>query len=265
MNLNSAWLEILDASGLTDLACETHGHDLLDGIEKEAHGKPLDYVFRKLCRYHGVKQRHDIERVLVEIRTIEGFGNLRIPDEWMVDIIEENENGPKIGIADHTSRKRGTYSDSWGTPAEILDLIRVLYGPITHDLASNEQANRLVRAYRYWSVSDRCPLKPTLIPSAVVWCNPPGPGKQVKYFWQAWLHCIEQGASGGFLIFKQDHWRQLPPPPSPLPCVVLRKRLKFVGAPQAASFPSTLVLSPGELAKRDLIKPFGHLTVWEPW
>lgn len=171
----------------------------------------------------------------------------------------------EIGIPDHTSKKRGTYSEEWGTPPEILDLIRALYGPITLDLASNIEANMLVKARYYWDRESPCPTKPPIDWGTCVWCNPPGRCKKVKYFWQVWLSCIERGACGGFLIFKQDHWRQLPAPPFPLPCIVLRKRLKFIGASQGASFPSTLVLSPGELAKRDLIKPFGHLTVWEPW
>jgi hypothetical protein len=167
--------------------------------------------------------------------------------------------------ADHTSIARGTYSDRWGTPDAILDLVREIYGPITLDLASSAAANRRVGAEQIYTFENPCPIKPPASP--VVWCNPPGPGKRVKEFWQAWQHAVAwpRCLGGGFLIFKQDHWRQLPSPLRPMAAVVLRKRLQFVadvGAkPCGAGFPSTLILTP-TARSLELAAAHGHVMIW---
>lgn len=192
-------------------------------------------------------------------------------------------------IPDNTSIRRGTYSDSWITPPHVLDIVRGIHGQFTHDLASSQEANEIVRVLvGYWSAEHPCPLNPGLGSGDNAWCNPPGPGSRVKEFWAIWCAAIQAGATGGFLIFKQDHWRQLPCPPIPVTVIVLRKRLAF-RAPEieylracerarkkgrpipsrraGANFPSTLILSGDfatEPALRGMLAQHGHVMLWEP-
>jgi hypothetical protein len=257
-----AWSEILDASGLEDLASEKHGHDLLDGVEKGKHGAPLDYVFRRLCSRYGVKSWRDVEDVLVLMRTVDGFEHLRVPDIHLEDLAELEICGPKVGICDHTSVTRGTYSNEWITPSWVLEISALLYGSIHVDLASSKEANWHVTAQSYWSADNPCPTKPNVPAGHVIWCNPPGPCVLVKKFWQAWQYCIADGAYGSFLIFKQDHWRQIPAPSMDVTALVLRRRIRFVGAKGGANFPSTLILS-GDQLDKPWLYDYGHLMLWK--
>lgn len=191
-----------------------------------------------------------------------------------------------IGIADHTSLQRGTWSDDWGTPETVLDLVRGLYGPIVLDLASSAEHNERVKAGWLYTTDYPCPDHPPMVNTqsagVSVWCNPPGPRSVVEAFWNVWRWCAERTGAGGFLIYKQDHWRALPPPSFLCTCVVLRKRLRFhrseaeveflrVEAERkgekykpagGATFPSTLVL-PGDV--RDRVHPdHGHALLWGP-
>lgn len=142
----------------------------------------------------------------------------------------------------------GAQLDDWGTPPEVLDFVRLACGgPITLDLASNEKANKLVQAKRYFSLRNKCPDAPPMHPGEVVWCNPPGPVAEVRRFWAIWLGCMQHrhDAQGGFLIFNLDHLRALSQPPPSLPryeVVFWRRRLRFVGAPSQYNHPSGLVL-----------------------
>lgn len=264
VSYTKAWAEILDASGLEDLACEEHGHDLLDGITnvKDAYGAPLDEVFRILCGRDGVRDWSDVEQILARMRTVEGFEDLRIPDRHLDAMAEVEHCGLKVGICDHTSVARGTYSDAWITPQWVLGIVRGLYGNIGYDLASSLEGNTHVKAIVYWDISKPCPRRPRAPgKNSVVWCNPPGPCSRVKEFWQSWKHCIAQGARGAFLIFKQDHWRQLPPPSMDVTALVLRRRIRFVGAKGGANFPSTLILS-GDQLEHEGLYGHGHVILW---
>jgi hypothetical protein len=140
----------------------------------------------------------------------------------------------------------GAQLDSWGTPAWLLDCVRSTFGGIDRDLASNSEANKLVRAKHYYSLKHPCP---DIVPASrgkVVWCNPPGPVEKVRWFWSRWLMHIELGWSGAFLIFNLDHLRLLPALstfilPRDLYFEVPPKRLRFVGAPSQYNHPSGLV------------------------
>lgn len=165
----------------------------------------------------------------------------------------------------HTSRKRGTISNDWGTPEWVLDLVRIVCdGEITEDLASSPGHNERVRAQRYFVAGSSKAIgtyQPT--PKSVVWCNPPGPCSRVKIFWARWLEFTPPG-NGAFLIYNLDHWRQLPAPPTPMHVLVLQKRIKFVGATSSASFPSAIVWAkmPGVWHNK-LLREHGHMVVWQ--
>jgi len=137
----------------------------------------------------------------------------------------------------------GEQLDTWGTPEEVLDIVRGTFGGITLDLASSAEANKLVRAPKYYSETQPCPEEP---PSSgeIVWCNPPGPVEKVRWFWLVWMWCVSQGAEGAFLIFNLDHWRTLAKPDAsgpPLYVSLPRSRLRFVGAPAQYNHPSGIV------------------------
>ena len=140
----------------------------------------------------------------------------------------------------------GAQLDDWGTPAEVLDFVRLTCGPITLDLASNATANKLVKAKRFFSVENPCPSAFTKMPAGtVVWCNPPGPVAEVRRFWDIWQGCIvnsRASVQGAFLIFNLDHLRALSHPRVAYEVVFWRKRLRFVGAPSQYNHPSALVM-----------------------
>ena len=256
------WREILDASGLADLASEEHGHDLLDGLTDGEPNAALEHVFTVLCRHHGVTSWGDVGPVLDRMRTVEGFELLRVPDhaiEHAIQLEEEAAGGKVLGVCTNTSARRGTYQSTWGTPQHILEIVRDHFGAeISLDLASSEEANKIVKAKRFYSAEKPCPLAPGVGLDEMVWCNPPGPCWAVKEFWDAWVSCVQRSARGGFLIFAIDHLRQLPAPPMPLPVIMLRKRIRFVGAPGGANFASALVLSGGTPTNQH-----GHVMTWQ--
>ena len=71
--------------------------------------------------------------------------------------------------------KEGGGSDSWGTPDNVLELVRKL-GPIALDVASSAEANEHVRAKEFYdgSCDERDGLKATWATEyGVTFCNPP--------------------------------------------------------------------------------------------
>lgn len=164
-----------------------------------------------------------------------------------------------MDIAHHTSIQRGTYQNNWGTPKELIDLVREHFGGIDYDLASSTGHNKIVKARNYHCEKYPCPQYPYMRVGGVSWLNPPGPGKSVIEFWNIWRRAITLNhGEGAFLIFNLDHWRQLPGPGFPVTVIILRKRLKFIGAKSSASFPSALVLT-GASKK---LKALGHCVSW---
>ena len=69
------------------------------------------------------------------------------------------------------SRIIGIASDEWGTPSAIVEAARITLGRIDLDPCSNERAQRLVRARRYWTREDDCLRQPFWL--GRVWLNPP--------------------------------------------------------------------------------------------
>lgn len=175
----------------------------------------------------------------------------------------------------HKSRASGTYRDDWPTPEHLIQSVHGIFGRIDIDLASSAASNVLVGAKDYYSRLDPCPDHIRVPQGSVLWCNPPGPGSEVKRFWRIWCRAIRvYEACGAFLIYNIDHWRSLERPPTILWAIPLPKRLKFEGAKHGAAWSSALVvrlLSPqtsdagrafNEASSK--LHELGHVLRWEP-
>jgi hypothetical protein len=163
-------------------------------------------------------------------------------------------------IPHHTSKARGTYYSEWGTPTEVLQLVRDTFGRIDLDLCSSAKHNKVVGARNFFTKHEPCPSADSFLELDMlhsnVWCNPPGPSGLVIDFWRRWLACMAAGANGAFLIFNLDHWRMLVHPTDEFFIWIPRYRLKYMGAPSQASFPSGVVFT-----QQPKI-PHGHLLRW---
>lgn len=163
----------------------------------------------------------------------------------------------RIGVAHHTSRKRGTWSAEHGTPEHVIALVYRMFGRIDCDLASSDKFNESVGAVWYFTKKIRCPGTVVTVEPTVVYCNPPGPSKNVIWFFDVWQNVTRRPNSGAFLIYNIDHWRMLQPT-RPLWALMFEKRLKFIGEENGASFSSVLITTK---------KPptgHGHVFRWQP-
>jgi len=164
----------------------------------------------------------------------------------------------RIGIAHHTSRKRGTWSAEHGTPKHVIELVRKMFGRIDVDLASSNEFNESVGALYFFSKEDWCPAHLSVWGHPqVFYCNPPGPSSEVKRFFDIWQRATDHPNLGAFLVYNIDHWRMLHPS-RPLWALMFAKRLKFIGAKHQANFGSVLITT------KKPPKGFGHIFRWEP-
>jgi hypothetical protein len=110
-----------------------------------------------------------------------------------------------------TSTARGTYRDDHGTPEWIINIHREIHGNrIDLDLASDIEANEIIKAKSYYGFDHPCPPSPAVKLRSKIWCNPPGPSDRVRFFWSAWLYCVAYRlCEGSFLCFSVDHLRML--------------------------------------------------------
>ncbi len=72
-----------------------------------------------------------------------------------------------------------TGKDEWYTPAPVIEAARRLMGSIDLDPASCETANQVVKATRYFTISDDALQQDW---SGNVWCNPPFGARLVRAF-----------------------------------------------------------------------------------
>jgi hypothetical protein len=144
------------------------------------------------------------------------------------------------------SRAKGTYRDDHGTPDWLLEVVRGMHaGKIHIDLASSFEDNERVGADVFYSVENPCPPAINiegLVGRANIYCNPPGPAKKVKWFWDVWKDAVGNGLEGSFLVFSIDHLRLLSPSRyDDLYVCVIRKRLVFHGQTMTLSVGSALI------------------------
>lgn len=167
-----------------------------------------------------------------------------------------------IGIAHHTSRKRGTWSYEHGTPDHVIELVRNMFGRIDGDLASSVEFNKAVGARWIYTAEITCPETVWTVLPSVIYCNPPGPSTNVIWFFDVWQDATRRPNSGAFLIYNIDHWRMLKPSRR-LWALLFRKRLAFRGiSPRkrsdGANFASVLVTT------RKPPHGYGHVFEWKP-
>lgn len=134
----------------------------------------------------------------------------------------------------HSSR-----DDSWQTPSNVMDKVRLVLGEIDLDPASSEQANATIRAKRffdetsdglksYWGLNDAVFLNP---PSGKV-----GSKSKTVLFWRKLMEEIYSGNVGHaiFLAFSieqmQSSQRKGVPPMLAFPVCVPAKRIAFTDA-----------------------------------
>jgi len=158
------------------------------------------------------------------------------------------------------SRKHGTYRDDHQTPDWVLDIHRRLFdGALDVDLASSEEANRRIEARLFYTKERPCPPNPHIRFGDTVWCNPPGPAKNVLKFWDIWCSLVDSRGVGSFLVFSIDHLRMLRNPPEETYVGLLHKRVTYLGNEGSLPVGSALIVT-------DIIAPLDHgVANWMRW
>jgi len=136
----------------------------------------------------------------------------------------------------------------WNTPTEILRLLHVGY-PNGVDLDPCSNANSIVMAKRTYTEADDGLAQPWNVPTCgLVYVNPPY-GKPLP----AWAQKIQQERSHLKTIITlvpartdTGWWRTLVEGASYV--IFIAGRLRFLGAPASAPFPSALVVHCGAMA-----------------
>lgn len=121
--------------------------------------------------------------------------------------------------------------DAWGTPPEWIELARTVIGPIDLDPASNERAQMLVRAKRYYSKENSGLKQPWHADS--LWLNPPYSPELVGEFAGRWCDVVEAGQVGAALMLVNNAtetvWFQRSLRSATSVCFP-SKRIAFIGA-----------------------------------
>jgi phage N-6-adenine-methyltransferase len=92
----------------------------------------------------------------------------KIAPKIATDYLGQNRNTAPIGIG-----------DEWGTPLEIIELTRALFGRIDVDPASNEAAQKRIKAKLYYTKADNGLEKPWI---GKVFLNPPYSRRLIELF-----------------------------------------------------------------------------------
>jgi hypothetical protein len=131
-------------------------------------------------------------------------------------------------------------------------------------MASNDAANEVVMASKYYTANKPCPYSIKPEEGRVVWCNPPGPYNVTHAFWARWNAAIHDQTPGAFLFYNMDHMRKAVRPLGDRVVVVLRDRIKYIGSGEhSTTVPSALVFAgvSVDAAKR---LELGNVLEWSP-
>jgi hypothetical protein len=164
-------------------------------------------------------------------------------------------------LVQHSSKK-----NDWGTPDEVLDLVRKLFPRIALDTASSAEHNLRVRADRFYSEGGL--EKPW--DAETVFCNPPGgklKGKSLQALF--WKKCVEEYQAGHFrqavfLGFSIELLRtsQQSYPMGAFPHCIPSKRLPFIGPGDSPAHANVLAfVGRREWDFYDLFSTLGHVVI----
>jgi hypothetical protein len=132
-------------------------------------------------------------------------------------------------------------NDEWGSPPEIIELVRKVLGGIDFDPCSNHSANKIVRAKRYCQINDKSHaangLEVTWPDHSSVFMNAPysrgNPAAFMNKFRKWWfMQAILDANSSACLLFNNDtetRWFQLALSVKSAYCL-LNKRIHFLDA-----------------------------------
>jgi hypothetical protein len=152
------------------------------------------------------------------------------------------------------------YRDGYGTPSYIVDAAKRSLGidRFDIDVASNASYNETVGAKKFYSREDPCP--DTLPSDAYIWCNPPGPLKAARVFWEKILKSEVENVA--FLLFNVDYLRNWKPPHTLTNWTLcfLHKRVTYVGGKSGAGFASALIV--GGYENIDPLEEIGTCFEW---
>jgi hypothetical protein len=154
---------------------------------------------------------------------------------------------PRTVNIQHSSR-----SDQWGTPSEIIELVREVLGSIYFDPCSSLEFNETIQAKHFWT--EKALEREWL--GGSIYCNPPG-GKtgnksNTVLFWQKLLASKFDHAI--FMAFSLEALQTTQKPENKsigeFPICIPSKRIRFVsleGYKNAPSHSNCIVYVPGLL------------------
>lgn len=154
-------------------------------------------------------------------------------------------------------------TDRWFTPPNVLDLARVVLGPIELDPASETAANASVRADRFFTEADDGLIIDWGYCDGPVWLNPPG-GKRdnrslVRLFWEKLVANRRNFSHALFMAFSAEALQTTQgrgcPAIGEFPVCIPSKRLRFVSADgvpgRSPSHSNAVVYVPGRIDRTD--------------
>ena len=120
----------------------------------------------------------------------------RLVDEWRGRTVSEKRTkvdvlAPKVHISNNSGE------NEWYTPEPIITLARKVLGTIDLDPASSKEANKIVRAKRFFSVDDDGLAQPW---RGNVWMNPPYSHPEVEQFCERLADHVEARAVSSAII-----------------------------------------------------------------
>lgn len=121
--------------------------------------------------------------------------------------------------------QRMSKSADWGTPDEVIEVVRCLLGEIDLDPCSSEKHNRRVKANHFFTAGG---LDEDWNKYTSVFCNPPGSPRGVHGWWEKWRSYLGPKI---WLGFNMNQLAYLTPTPLREDWIYLpKKRFKYVGA-----------------------------------
>lgn len=116
----------------------------------------------------------------------------KIPIKVAERIAKEPDQGKRAAMITQldTGARTDDAGDSWGTPPEWIELARKTMGEIDLDVASNAEAQKVVKAKEFYTKEDNALTKPW---KGRIWKNPPYSQPLVTLFAEKLVDAIDAG------------------------------------------------------------------------